>query len=217
MSFSYLTDAGQSSAMPWEISAFQNFSFKYTFVRYSYNFNNIIMSPLFRIFLWLVFYVAVFVKALKNCSYWFHIKNYLITFIVFLFSFNTALDKFSPRDIELNPEAQRDINQCFSVRHWNLNRVWSQNFSKVQSIIANNYLYKFDIICLSESCLNFNILSKNSKLKILGYNFVRMYHPSNTKRGGVCINCKCLLPLKVIDVSYLQECINFEVKIGDKT
>ena len=44
-----------------------------------------------------------------------------------------------------------------------------------------------------------------------------MYHPSNTKRGGVCINCKCLLPLKVIDVSYLQECINFEVKIGDKT
>ena len=25
------------------------------------------------------------------------------------------------------------------------------------------------------------------------------------------------MPLKVTDVSYLQECINFEVKIGDKT
>ena len=27
---------------------------------------------------------------------------------------------------------------------------------------------------------------------------------------------KCSLPLKAIDVSYFQECINFEVKIGDK-
>ena len=44
-----------------------------------------------------------------------------------------------------------------------------------------------------------------------------MDHPSNTKRGGVCLYYKCSLPLKVIDVSYLQECINFEVKIGDKT
>ena len=44
-----------------------------------------------------------------------------------------------------------------------------------------------------------------------------MDHPSNTKRGGVCFYYKCSLPLKVIDVSYLQEYINCEVKIGDKT
>ena len=44
-----------------------------------------------------------------------------------------------------------------------------------------------------------------------------MDHPSNTKRGGVCLYYKSSLPLKVIDVSYLQECINFEVKIGEKT
>ena len=44
-----------------------------------------------------------------------------------------------------------------------------------------------------------------------------MDHPSKTKRGVVCLYYKCSLPLKVMDVSYLQECINFEVKIGDKT
>ena len=44
-----------------------------------------------------------------------------------------------------------------------------------------------------------------------------MDHPSNTKRGGVCLYYKCSLPLKVIEVSYLKECIIFEVKIGDKT
>ena len=44
-----------------------------------------------------------------------------------------------------------------------------------------------------------------------------MDHPSNTKGGDVWLYYKRLLPLKVIDVSYLQEYINFEVKIGDKT
>ena len=59
--------------------------------------------------------------------------------------------------------------------------------------------------------------SSDSNLQIPGYNFARMDHPSNPKRGGVCLYYKCSLPLKVIDVSYLQECINFKVKIGDKT
>ena len=44
-----------------------------------------------------------------------------------------------------------------------------------------------------------------------------MDRPSNIKRGGVCLYYKCSLPLKVRNVSYLQECINFEVKISDKT
>ena len=44
-----------------------------------------------------------------------------------------------------------------------------------------------------------------------------MDHPWNTKRGCVSLYYKCSLPLKVIAVSYLQEHINFEVKIGDKT
>ena len=43
-----------------------------------------------------------------------------------------------------------------------------------------------------------------------------MDHPSNSKRGGVCLYYKCSIPLKVIDVSYLHKCINFEVKIGGK-
>ena len=73
------------------------------------------------------------------------------------------------------------------------------------------------MICLSESHLNIEILSSDSNLQIPVYNFARMDHPSNTKRGGVCLYYKCSLPLKVIKVSYLQECINFEVKIGDKT
>ena len=38
----------------------------------------------------------------------------------------------------------------------------------------------------------------------------------NIKRGGVCIYYKISLPLKIKNIHYLQECINFEIKIKDK-
>ena len=38
----------------------------------------------------------------------------------------------------------------------------------------------------------------------------------NIKRGGVCIYYKISLPLKMKIIQYLQECINFEIKIKDK-
>ena len=48
------------------------------------------------------------------------------------------------------------------------------------------------------------------------FNFVRVDDLPDTNCGSVYLYCKCSLPLKVIDVSYLQQCINFEVKIGNK-
>ena len=92
----------------------------------------------------------------------------------------------------------------------------SQNFSKVQSLIAYNCIHQCDTICLSESDLNSEILSNENNSQIPGYNLGRIEHPSNMKRGSVCL-CNKSLPLKVIDVSYLQECINSVVKINDKT
>ena len=56
-------------------------------------------------------------------------------------------------------------------------------------------------------------------MEISGYNLIRSDRPSNNKRGGICIYYKHFLPLRIPDISnvrYLQECINFEMKIGDK-
>ena len=44
---------------------------------------------------------------------------------------------------------------------------------------------------------------------------LRAGHPSNNKRGGVCILYNTTLPLGVLNISYL-ECINFEISIGNK-
>ena len=41
-------------------------------------------------------------------------------------------------------------------------------------------------------------------------------HPSNIKRSGVCIYYRSSLPLRVINIGYLHECLSFEVQIGDK-
>ena len=43
-----------------------------------------------------------------------------------------------------------------------------------------------------------------------------MDHPSNNKCGWVCIDYKNFLHLRVYDISLLDECINFELEIGDK-
>ena len=80
----------------------------------------------------------------------------------------------------------------------------------LRAYIAN---HKFDIICLSETYLDSTVASDDENLEITGYNLVRSDHPAKTKRGGVCLYYKIYLPLRVLDIQYLNECINFELKI----
>ena len=75
---------------------------------------------------------------------------------------------------------------------------------------------KIDIICLSETYLDSSILSDDDNSELPGYNLVRADNPTNTKRGGVCIYYHNSLPLKVIDIQFLNEYINFEIRIGGK-
>ena len=77
-------------------------------------------------------------------------------------------------------------------------------------------VHKFDIICLSETYLDCNIASDNDNLEISEYNLIRSDHPSNSKCGDICIYYKNFLHLRVLDIQYLHECINIELKIGDK-
>ena len=58
--------------------------------------------------------------------------------------------------------------------------------------------------------------SDDSNLEISGYILVHSDHPSNNERGGVCIYYKRFLPLRILNVQYLQESICFELKIGEK-
>ena len=44
----------------------------------------------------------------------------------------------------------------------------------------------------------------DENLEIAGYNLLRADHASNSERCGVCIYYKSFLPLRLIDVHYLQ-------------
>ena len=53
-------------------------------------------------------------------------------------------------------------------------------------------------------------------MEIPGYDLFRADHPSNTQQGGVCIYYRNSLPLKIVGIQNLHECINFEIWIGGK-
>ena len=67
------------------------------------------------------------------------------------------------------------------------------------------------IILISQTYLDTST-PDDSNLEISGYPLVRSVHPSNNKRGGVCIYYKSFLPLRILNVQYLQESICFELK-----
>ena len=119
-------------------------------------------------------------------------------------------------DVEKNLGPLKDFTQMFSIGLWNLNSLSAHNFTKV--VLLKGYLsvQRFGIFCISETYLNSSITEDDSNLQIPGYDLIRSHHPSNSKIGGVAIYYKNFLPLKLIDVNYLNESILFKLQIGSK-
>ena len=64
--------------------------------------------------------------------------------------------------------------------------------------------------------LNHDTLFKDNDLWIPGYKLIRIDHPSNQKRSSICVYHKDFLPIKVNNVSYLKECLNFNLCVNGK-
>ena len=119
-------------------------------------------------------------------------------------------------DIEKNPGPKLNSSQKISICHWNLTSIAAHNFVKVSLLIAYNSIHKYDVICLPETYLDSSTVLGDDSLEIPGYNLVRFDHSSNTKRGGVSVYYKSHLPLKILNMKHLQECLNIEFSIGKK-
>ena len=105
-------------------------------------------------------------------------------------------------DVEVKPGPKKKDKDYPSIFHWNLNSISAYDYSKLFLLNSYNSLHKFDIICLSETYLDSNTPLNDDNLEISGYTLVRSDHPSNTKRGGVCLYYKNNLPLRVINTGY---------------
>ena len=71
--------------------------------------------------------------------------------------------------------------------------------------------------CSAEMVLDFSISNDDKRLSILGCSMVRADHPSNTKRGGVCLCYKEHLPIiGRDDISNIKECLVTEITVKNE-
>ena len=117
-------------------------------------------------------------------------------------------------DVHPNPGPMtRPLKFC----HWNLNSILSRDSVKVSLIQAYNLVFNFDLIALSETYLNTSIGNDAFNHEGFSRDIFRSDHPSNAKRGGVCLYYKenmCIRQRN--DLQTLSESIVTEITIGKK-
>ena len=129
----------------------------------------------------------------------------------FLWILYFALRLLQHDDIELNP-----IPKHFSVCHWNLNSLTAHSYLKVSQLQAFNLVQKWDIICISETYLDSSVSKDHNAWYIEGYSMIQVDHPSNPKRGGVCIYYNEKISVMQMNNISSPECSSCEIVIGKK-
>ena len=106
-------------------------------------------------------------------------------------------------DIESNSGPKKKELTYFSLCLWNVNSLVAHK--KISLLAAYNSVYRYDIICISESFLDSTISDDDNILHMEGYDLIRADHPNNIKRGGVCLYFKKSLALRKIELSHITE------------
>ena len=117
-------------------------------------------------------------------------------------------------DIEMNLGPKPISGKSFSICRGNLNGISAHNYTKISFLTAYVLVHNFDIICLSEMYFSFETSADDQNFEMPGYSMLRVDHLPNNKRGNVCIFYRTTAPLRVLTISYLSECIIFEISIG---
>ena len=134
---------------------------------------------------------------------------------IYIFNSSYGLTIKISANIELNPGKKQKQDQSLLICHLNLNSIPAHNFQKLelfQGFILSN---KVDILCLFETFLNSDISCDDNNFQLRGFDLINAEYRSNTKIGEVCIYYRNFLPLKLINVHYLNECITVKIKLGD--
>ena len=160
--------------------------------------------PFCNISLLFVLLITVFLTLKSNLyrsTKHFHTLSFLVTTITIwsLLRLYSLLILLSA-NVELNPGPKRGFARNISICHWSLNSISAHNYIKLFLLKAYIAIHKFDITCLSETYLDSSTTPDDDNLAISGNNLIRSDHPSNNKRGGVCIYYKNFLPLRVLGI-----------------
>ena len=92
------------------------------------------------------------------------------------FSFFTSPETWTCWDQSWNPRKKKqDFFYCF---HWNVNSILAHN--KLPLLEADNTTHKYDILCISETYLDFSVSVDDTTLSLPGYNLVVVFFSSIT-------------------------------------
>ena len=151
-------------------------------------------------------YGHISIKLSKGCC------NFkMVAFILCFYAVFAFLLLLKHGDVEINPGPKKKETRFFSCLHWNINSILAHN--KLTLLQAYNTIHQYDILCISETYLDSSISNDDTTLSLPGYNLARSDHPGNVKRGGVCLYYKEKLSLRMINVSFLFQCVLCEVTL----
>ena len=81
------------------------------------------------------------------------------------------------------------VNLQFEVDHRNYLRIYLLTLAYIS-------LHNFDLVCISETCLDSTRALDDNNLEIAGYNLLRAHHVSNSESVDVCVYYKSSLTFK---------------------
>ena len=154
---------------------------------------------------------TIVAKSFNSCI---ALRNYIITISVSITSILKTQVRLISDDIKTNLGPKKSaIKFC----HWNLNVLAAHDFVKVPLIKAFITTHNFDIIYLSETFLNSTIPRNDKNININCYSLLRVDHPNNIKRGGVCMYFNEPLPLiRRSDLSNMKEYLGTEINVNNE-
>ena len=139
-------------------------------------------------------------KSFNSCI---GLCNYIITICISITNILTTKLLLKSCDIETNP--RRKKSSVIKFCHWNINGLAAHDFVKVSLIETFITAHNLDIVWLSETFLDSTTPHND------GYSLLRVDHPNNIKRGGLCF--KKYLPLiRRRDLNNMKECLVTEIK-----
>ena len=139
-------------------------------IRYNFSITKALVNFLINcIVLLYSIFAQLFADQFRHCFFYSRkaLSGILLNFILTFFGmWYLQLLLLLGGDIHTNPGPPQSARNSFSFLHWNLNSVFSHNFSKISLLTSYNSIHKYDFISLAKTFLISDILSYDNDLAI---------------------------------------------------
>ena len=154
-------------------------------------------------------YVSIIKERILKYSY---LKA--LTILLFFCSTINFLVSVQHGDIEINPGPKEKEPRYFSCCLWNINSLLAHN--KISVLAAYNTIHQYHVICVLETFFDSSVSLDGHILSIQIYSLIRADQSDDVKRASVCLYFKEKVTLKMIDNSFIAQCIVCKITLQNQ-